>query len=101
MPAHTAGKVEPFMYTQGQSIFTRSWIPVQGTPAIRITYSAKVTVPKNLMAVMSASNPVHKNETGIYEFDMPQAIPCYLVALAVGDLEFAEIDHRTGVYSEP
>lgn len=101
MPAQTAGKEKPFMYTQGQSIFTRSWIPVQGTPAIRITYSASVKVPKDLMAVMSASNPVQKNETGIYEFDMPQPIPCYLLALAVGDLAFAPIDHRTGVYTEP
>lgn len=101
MPAQTAGKQQPFMYTQGQSIFTRSWIPVQGTPAIRITYSARVQVPTNLMAVMSASNPVQKNETGIYSFDMPQSIPCYLLALAVGDLEFAPIDYRTGVYTEP
>lgn len=101
MPSQTAGKQKPFMYTQGQSIFTRSWIPIQGTPAIRITYSAKVQVPTDLMAVMSASNPVQKNETGIYEFDMPQPIPCYLLALAVGDLAFAPIDDRTGVYTEP
>ncbi|CAG5085014.1 M1 family metallopeptidase [Parvicella tangerina] len=100
-PGQTAGKEKPFMYTQGQSIFTRSWIPVQGTPAIRITYSARVKVPTDLMAVMSASNPVQKNETGIYEFDMPQPIPCYLLALAVGDLAFAPIDNRTGVYTEP
>ncbi|MCB9197085.1 MAG: M1 family metallopeptidase [Flavobacteriales bacterium] len=101
VPSQTAGKQKPFMYTQGQSIFTRSWIPLQGTPAIRITYSAKVKVPTDLMAVMSASNPVQKNETGIYEFDMPQPIPCYLLALAVGDLAFAPIDQRTGVYTEP
>jgi len=101
IPSQTAGKEQPFMYTQGQSIFTRSWIPLQGTVALRITYSAKVKVPKNLMAVMSASNPVQKNDEGIYEFNMPQPIPCYLLALAVGDLEFAPIDQRTGVYTEP
>jgi hypothetical protein len=53
------------------------------------------------MAVMSASNPVTKNNEGIYEFNMPQPIPCYLLALAVGDLDFKAIDHRTGVYTEP
>jgi leukotriene-A4 hydrolase len=50
---------------------------------------------------MSAANPVEKNNEGIYEFNMPQPIPCYLLALAVGDLAFAPIDHRTGVYTEP
>ncbi len=101
MPSQTAGKTKPFMYTQGQSIFTRTWVPIQGTTAIRITYSAKVKVPNDLMAVMSATNPVEKNNEGIYEFNMPQPIPCYLLALAVGDLAFAPIDHRTGVYTEP
>ena len=101
VPAQTAGKQNPFMYTQGQAVLTRTWIPCQDTPGRRITYSAKVKVPSHLMAVMSASNPTAKNETGIYNFEMNQSIPTYLMAIAVGDLEFIEIDERTGVYSEP
>ena len=31
---------------------------------------------------------------------MPQAVPSYLIALAVGDLEFKETGPRTGVYAE-
>ena len=101
VPAQTAGKENPFMYTQGQAVLTRTWIPCQDTPGRRITYSAKVKVPNHLMAVMSASNPTVKNESGVYDFEMNQSIPTYLMAIAVGDLEFIEIDERTGVYSEP
>jgi aminopeptidase N len=50
---------------------------------------------------MSASNPTEKNAEGKYSFQMKQPIPIYLMALAVGELEFAPIGERTGVYSEP
>ncbi len=100
-PDQTAGKQHPYLLTQGQAILTRTWIPCQDSPLQRITYSAKVKCPKELMAVMSASNPVVKNDIGEYEFEMKQTIPSYLLALAVGDLQFAEIGPRTGVYSEP
>lgn len=97
----TSGKDFPFMYTQGQSIFTRSWIPIQDSPGLRITYSADVTVPAGMLPVMSAANPQIKNNTNVYSFEMNQPIPPYLIALAVGDLQFKQIDYRTGVYAEP
>jgi aminopeptidase N len=100
-PELTAGKEFPFMYTQGEAILTRSWIPLQDSPANRLTYSAKVKVPKDLMAVMSAENPTKKNDEGIYEFQMRQPIPCYLIAMAVGDLTYRKLGQTCGVYSEP
>jgi leukotriene-A4 hydrolase len=100
-PEQTSGKKHPYLFTQGEAILTRTWIPIQDTPGNRITYKAKVKVPKDLMAVMSAKNPETKNETGIYEFEMNQAIPSYLIALAAGDLEFKSLGRRTGVYTEP
>lgn len=100
-PSQTNDKKHPFLLTQGQAILTRSYIPIQDTPSIRITYDAKVKVPKGLMALMSAINPKEKSEDGIYTFKMPQPIAPYLVALAVGDIAYQAIDHRTGVYAEP
>ena len=97
----TAGKEFPFMYTQGQSIFTRSWIPIQDTPGIRVTYDAEITVPDGMLPVMSASNPQEYNSSNTYHFEMKQSIPPYLIALAVGNLAFKAIDDRTGVYAEP
>jgi leukotriene-A4 hydrolase len=100
-PSLTAGKEHPFMYTQGQAILTRSWIPLQDIPANRITYSADVTVPKDLLALMSAENPKEKNEQGKYHFEMRQPIPCYLIALAAGDIAYKNLGSNCGVYSEP
>jgi aminopeptidase N len=99
-PSQTHDKKFPFLLTQGEAILTRSYIPIQDTPSIRITYDAKVKVPKDLMAVMSAANPKKKASDGVYSFKMDQAIPPYLIALAVGDLEYKAIDSRTGVYAE-
>jgi len=100
-PIQTTDKKKPFLFTQGQAILTRTWIPCQDSPGIRVTYDAKIKVPSDLMAVMSAENPKAKNEKGEYSFVMKQAIPPYLIALAIGDLVFKPIGARTGVYAEP
>ena len=100
-PQQTADKKKPFLFSQGESIWSRTWIPCQDSPAVRFTYNAKVTVPKDLMAVMSAVNPQQKNDTGVYTFKQDKAIPSYLMAIAVGDIQFQSIDNRTGVYAEP
>jgi leukotriene-A4 hydrolase len=36
-----------------------------------------------------------------FSFRMPQPIPSYLFALAVGELEFRSLGPRTGIYAEP
>jgi aminopeptidase N len=100
-PAQTAGGEQPFLFTQSQAILARTWVPCQDTPAVRMSYEAKVTVPAGLMAVMSAENPTDLAADGVYSFRMPQPIPSYLLALAVGDLEFRPLGPRTGVYAEP
>ncbi|BBH18034.1 aminopeptidase [Nocardioides baekrokdamisoli] len=89
----------PIMFTQGQPILTRSWIPLQDSPQVRFTYSASVRVPDGNVALMSATRPTLKD--GAYEFAMTQPVPAYLIALAVGPFEFRSTGPRTGVYAEP
>lgn len=100
-PELTGSGKFPFLYTQGQAILTRTWIPVQDTPENRITYSATVKVPQGMLPLMSATNPTELSENSEYHFEMKQPIPSYLLALTVGELEYRKLSANSGVYAEP
>jgi leukotriene-A4 hydrolase len=103
-PQQTAGKKRPYLFSQGQAILNRSWIPTQDSPGIRQSWEAKIRVPAGLTAVMSApraADPITQGGESVFEYRMANSVPPYLIAIAVGDLAFKPLGPRSGVWTEP
>ena len=104
-PEQTAGKVHPFLFSQGQAIRNRTWIPTQDSPGIRQTWNARITAPRPLDVVMSGVQQGEPEDLGdgrrAFRFVMDKPVPPYLIAIAAGDIDFAPIGPRTGVWAEP
>lgn len=102
-PEQTVGKVHPYLFTQCQPIYARTLVPIQDTPFVKLKYDAEIRVPAHLRALMSAV-PVEETVSGstkTCKFTQKIAIPSYLIALAVGNIEGRKIGHRSTVWSEP
>ncbi len=100
-PAQTAGGRHPFMFSQSESVYARSWIPLQDSPAIRFTWDARIRAPKNLRVLMSAPNEPDHPLDGDYRFRQIHPVPSYLMAIAAGDIAVKRTGPRSAVYAEP
>jgi aminopeptidase N len=105
-PDQTAGKRHPYLFSQGQAILNRTWIPTQDSPGIRQTWEARITAPEPLKVVMSGERLTPEGEPAgegrrAYRFRMTHPVAPYLIAIAAGDLQFRELGRRTGVWTEP
>jgi aminopeptidase N len=105
-PEQTAGKRHPYLFSQGQAILNRTWIPTQDSPGIRQTWEARITAPEPLVVVMSGEGLTPGGEPAgngrrAYRFRMAHPVAPYLIAIAAGDLAFRSLGPRTGVWTEP
>ncbi|MFN6935056.1 MAG: aminopeptidase, partial [Tsuneonella sp.] len=103
-PEQTAGKEHPFLFSQGQAILNRSWIPTQDSPGIRQTWRARITAPKPLTVVMSGLKVGKTEDLGdrqAFTYEMDKPVAPYLIAIAAGDIAFKSLGRRSGVWAEP
>ena len=101
--SRTRGGHHPYLYTQCQFLNARSVFPCQDTPSVRFTYDATLDIPAPLAGLMAAARD-HDEQVGDrrrVRFHMPQPVPSYLFAFAVGNLRGKDVGPRTCVYTEP
>lgn len=104
-PEQTAGRRHPFLFSQGQPILNRTWIPTQDSPGIRQTWDARITAPAPLTVVMSGERLTPHGEPAgagrrAFRFRMDKPVAPYLIAIAAGDITFRDLGPRTGVWAE-
>ncbi|KAJ3030299.1 UNVERIFIED_CONTAM: putative leukotriene A-4 hydrolase (LTA-4 hydrolase) (Leukotriene A(4) hydrolase) [Siphonaria sp. JEL0065] len=101
--SQTVGKKHPYMFTQCQPNYARTLMPIQDSPFVKLKYTAEIRCPSHLRALMSAV-PVSESVNGTtktYSFSQHIAIPSYLIAITVGNIEGKRVGPRSTVWSEP
>ncbi|KAK7101710.1 leukotriene A-4 hydrolase-like [Littorina saxatilis] len=104
-PEQTAGKRQPYLFSQCQAIHARSLFPCQDTPTVKFTYTAKVKAPREITILMSAVRLgavacEGDSSSRVHQFEQKVPIPSYLLAIVGGDIESRDIGPRSKVWSE-
>lgn len=84
---------------------TKRPICIQDSPSIKFTYTASVSVPKEMRVVMSANldtlegkpDESAPSERQVYNFHQNVPMPSYLLAIACGDLDYRKVGPRSKV----
>jgi leukotriene-A4 hydrolase len=100
-PAQTLSGKWSMMYSQPSPNTARSWVPLQDTPAVRFTYSARIEAPAGLRVVMQGDSEADATGVGGWRFALPQPIESGMLAIAIGEFEPRTLGPRTTLYAEP
>jgi len=104
-PEQTLAGTHPFLFSQCQAIHCRSLLPCQDTPSVKAPYTASITAPSKLAALMSAIRQGEPQPIGgdrsITKWEQKVPVQSYLIAIAVGGLESRQIGPRSHVWAEP
>ena len=100
----THSKEYPFMFTQCEAILCRTLFPCQDTPSVKSKYKVRTSISPPLTFLFGGITKSHYYDSSkgkkIMCFEQNIPIPSYLVAFVAGDLEFAKISKRCGVWAE-
>ena len=100
----THSKQYPFMFTQCEAILCRTLFPIQDSPSVKAKYKVKTSISSPLTFLFGGITKSHYYDSStkkkIMNFEQNIPIPSYLVAFVAGDLEFAKISKRCGVWAE-
>jgi alanyl aminopeptidase len=81
-----------YAFTQFEATDARRAFPCFDEPAFKVPWDVQITVPRGLTAVANTRERARRDEGDrtVIAFETTAPLPSYLVAFAVGDLEFRD-----------